>query len=131
MAMETRAEFQDLLVHLICSGAFTKKEMQAAFRESFEIAEQKNMNLILVSGFELYGEPPSVMERFEMGVYVAELCRHFGKPVSISFAAEIPIVDPKRFGETVARNRGANGKVFTDLVEAKEWLSQFRLDQNI
>ena len=41
MAMQTRAEFQDLLVHLICSGAFTKKEMQAAFRESFEIAEQK------------------------------------------------------------------------------------------
>jgi hypothetical protein len=122
MATETRAEIQNLYVHFLCKGQFEKKEMQAAFKESFEIAKQNNLNLILVDGFGLYGKPPTMFERYEMGVYVADLCREFGKPVQIAFAAEIPIVDPKRFGETVARNRGANGKVFTDLQEAKEWL---------
>ena len=122
MAIESRAEIQNSYVHFLCKGQFEKKEMQAAFREAFEIAGHNNLNLILVDGFGLYGNPPTMFERFEMGEHVAELCRNFGKPVRIAFAAEIPIVDPRRFGEMVARNRGANGKVFTDLGEAKEWL---------
>lgn len=123
MAIETRAELHNLFIHFLFKGQFEKKEIQAAFKESFEIAKQKNINLILMDGFGLYGNPPTVFERFEMGEYVAELCRDFGKPVRISFAAEIPIVDPKRFGEMVARNRGANGKVFTDLQKAIHWLT--------
>ena len=75
-----------------------------------------------MNGIELYGKPPTTLERFNLGEYVAEICLQFVRPVRIALAAEIPIVDPERFGETVARNRGTNGKVFTDLEEAKAWL---------
>jgi len=34
------------------------------------------------------------------------------------------MIDLERFGETVAVNRGAIGKVFTDVDEAVAWLEQ-------
>ncbi len=47
-----------------------------------------------------------------------------GKIQNCRFAlvGNLPLVDPKRFGETVANNRGINLKVFTDMAEALEWL---------
>jgi len=122
MAIETRSDFENLCVHLFCKGEFDVKGMEAAFLESFELASQNNLNLILINGIELYGKPPSTLERFNLGEYVADLCWQFKRPIWIALAAHIPIVDHERFGETVARNRGANGKVFTDLEEAKAWL---------
>jgi len=35
-------------------------------------------------------------------------------------------VDPKRFGEMVARNRRVDARVFTDVEEAVEWLLQLK-----
>ncbi len=37
-------------------------------------------------------------------------------------------VDPKKLGETMARNRGANVKVFTNLPEAMTWLGWMKSD---
>lgn len=122
MAIETRSEIQNLYVHLFCKGPFKMEDMQDAFSESFNIAAKKNLILILVDGLDLHGHPPTTFERFKLGEYVAELCLRFGKPVRIAVVGKVPIVDPNRFGEMVARNRGVNGKVFTDLEEAKAWL---------
>lgn len=122
MPIETHSEIENLCVHLFCKGEFEVKSMEAAFLESFELASKNNLSLILVNGFDLFGKPPTTLERFNLGEYVADLCRQFKIPIWIALAAHIPIVDHERFGETVARNRGANGKVFTDLEEAKAWL---------
>jgi hypothetical protein len=32
------------------------------------------------------------------------------------------LIDPGRLGELVAQNQGVNGRVFTDLDEARKWL---------
>ena len=32
-------------------------------------------------------------------------------------------MDPERFGEMVARSRGLDGRVFTDIAEARAWLA--------
>lgn len=47
-----------------------------------------------------------------------------GKVSSCRFAflGNHPLVDPKKFGETVAVNRGLNVKVFTEIKEALAWL---------
>jgi len=41
-----------------------------------------------------------------------------------SLIGKEPMIDLERFGETVAVNRGAIGKVFTDVDEAVAWLEQ-------
>ena len=42
--------------------------------------------------------------------------------IYIAVVGDEPMIDSRRFGETVAVNRGAFGKVFTDFSEAKAWL---------
>jgi hypothetical protein len=42
--------------------------------------------------------------------------------VRLAVLGNEPIIDPNRFGEIVATNRGANVKVFTDDPMALEWL---------
>ena len=43
--------------------------------------------------------------------------------VRFAFLGNYPIIDPGRFGETVAINRGLTLKVATDYKEALDWLS--------
>jgi len=121
MAIETRSEFQNSYLHLFCKGQFGFEDMKSVFSTAFEIATEKNRSAILVNGMELKGQPPTTLERFNLGEYVAQLCFEYGKPFRIAVVSNIPIVDPERFGETVARNRGVNGMVFTDLQVAKAW----------
>jgi hypothetical protein len=42
----------------------------------------------------------------------------------LAFLGKEPIVDPARFGEVVARNRGVNARAFTNEVEARAWLRE-------
>ena len=60
----------------------------------------------------------SKAERFEYAVSLAE---HF-KGLKIAAVADAPIRDTELFGETVARNHGANYRMCTNMAEAFFWL---------
>lgn len=69
----------------------------------------------------------SAMDRFQFseafsGKYFDE--KKAGKISHARFAiiGNYPIIDPNRFGETVAVNRGMTLKVSTDMAEAMDWL---------
>lgn len=47
-----------------------------------------------------------------------------GKIHRVAIVGQEPIIDHDRFGETVARNRGLNVYVFTDLQQAIQWLAE-------
>ncbi len=64
---------------------------------------------------------PSVTERFLLATHVAGLRIHLGVPLAI--VAHEPLVHPRRFGQVVARARGLDVGVFTDLDEATGWLA--------
>jgi ribosomal-protein-alanine N-acetyltransferase len=59
------------------------------------------------------------MARFDLGRRGAELARG---QVRVAVVMTVPQVDPERFGESVARNRGLDAAVFTDEVAALTWL---------
>jgi len=42
----------------------------------------------------------------------------------IAFVGKEPILDPRRLGEVVARNRGVNVRAFTSEPEARVWLRE-------
>lgn len=123
MPIESRSETHKSYLHILCWGSFKFEDLKDIFSKAFELAEEKKLNKILIDGMEVYGTPPTMLERYDLGEYVAQLCFKYKKPFRIAVAGKVPFVDPDRFGETVARNLGVNGRVFTDLNEALTWLN--------
>jgi hypothetical protein len=58
------------------------------------------------------------VDRYRAGYKAA----NSGIVVPVAVVGNEPLVDPSRLGEMVARNRGANVKVFTELADAERWL---------
>ena len=68
-----------------------------------------------------------MMERFYYGEFAAQTVAKFtsrGVSGSTQFAyvLEVPVLDPGRYGETVAANRGMLVKAFDNLDDALGWL---------
>jgi len=61
------------------------------------------------------------MDRYDLAVLAAR--DSVGAPIAL--VATEALVDPRRFGEVVARNRGLNVRVFTDMDEATAWLRTY------
>jgi hypothetical protein len=69
----------------------------------------------------------STMDRFNLSVLAAT--KYFGAKLTgkipscvYAIVGNHPLVDPRRFEETVATNRGVDVKVFTEMKEALAWL---------
>ena len=122
MPIESRSEVHKSYLHMLCWGSFKFEDMKNIFSQVFELVVEKKLNKILIDGMEVSGTPPTMLERYDLGEYVAQLCFRYKKPFQIAVAGKVPLVDPERFGETVARNLGVNGRVFTDLEESLIWL---------
>ena len=69
-------------------------------------------------------EKLSVLSRLQMIMAFVTQLRGFRVAGVLSEST----VDPKKLGETMARNRGANVKVFTNLPEAMAWLGWEKSD---
>ncbi len=61
----------------------------------------------------------STVDRFEIGEIGGQLAPHVGR---IAALAREPMIDPKKFGVQVARNRGLTVDVFYDREKALAWL---------
>ena len=61
----------------------------------------------------------STIARYEIGVQIADA---IGRGIRVAMLLVPAVVD--RFAETVARNRGATVRVFTDEAAALQWLGQ-------
>jgi len=113
-------------LHVSAMGDFSLVEAKRAFIEMLEAAVLNKVTKVLLDGREVAGDP-EVMERFYYGVFAAESVvglRVRGVCPSLKFAyvLEVPMLDPNRFGETVAVNRGMLVKVFDNVVDALRWL---------
>ena len=64
------------------------------------------------------------MDRFKLGEYLSKKRSESPgtKAIRVAVVGSLPIIDPARFGETVARNRGVIVKVTTELEDALSWL---------
>jgi len=65
--------------------------------------------------------PITFTDRYQLGELAG---RHLiGTPIATLVLEEQ--ADPERIGRIVARNRGANVEVFTDLADAQAWLKKY------
>ena len=121
MVVNTRGKREILYVTL--SGKFILAEALSDFLEVLEAIEEKQNTKVVIDGRQLSGEPLTI-ERFLYGEFVAEAVKRLkigGAPV-FAYVLHEPVLDPMRFGETVALNRGMNLRVFDDYDLAIGWL---------
>jgi hypothetical protein len=121
MVVNTRAHRNVLYVTIF--GEFKLTEALSDFLEVLEAIKENQSTKVVIDGRQLSGEPLTI-ERFLYGEFVAEAVKRLGvaAPPVFAYVLHEPVLDPMKFGETVALNRGMNLKVFDDYDLAIGWL---------
>src|SRR5262245_25280925 len=120
--LETRKHY----LRATLSGVYSLREVQEAYDQVVKaaVAAGQTRALIDMSGVD---GTPTRDERYMIGLFVAAEQRILAAKtppveVQVAFYGRPPLVDPNRFGETVATNRGAKVNVSERLDEALNWL---------
>ena len=108
------------------SGPYNLREAQDLYDRIVKSALAAERTQILIDASGVTGAPTQD-ERYMLGLFVAAEHRILAArtpPIDVRVAVygRRPLVDPDRFGETVAINRGAKLKVSEQLEEALAWL---------
>jgi hypothetical protein len=115
------------LLRVIAAGEFSLEEAQRTFLEMLDAVARHKTEKIILDGRELKGDPNTI-QRFLYGEFAAHAVARYiierGVPRALQFAylLQEPVLDPQRFGETVAVNRGMWVKAFDNLEDALGWL---------
>ena len=121
MKLEIYPELGFLTVRAV--GEFSLEEGRRTFLEMLEAVARHNVTKVLFDGRGLVGEP-TTMERFYYGESTARaVAASADRLTQFAYLLEVPVLDPWRFGETVAVNRGMFVKAFDNQEDALEWLS--------
>jgi hypothetical protein len=104
----------------VVTGEYNLAEAKDHFMQILAACRERNVFKIVVDVREVV-VPGSMttMSRFEFAAFLA---RNAGGTLHIAYVGSKAHVDPTRFGETVARNRGLNLKITTDMADAIAWL---------
>ncbi|MES2924011.1 MAG: hypothetical protein V4819_20835 [Verrucomicrobiota bacterium] len=126
--LEIRPE-SDFL-NVTAAGDFSLAEGKRTFLEMIKTVARHKVSKVLFDGRQLEGEPEAV-ERFYYGEFAANAFAESAKLGAVArstrfaFVLEEPVLDPQRFGENVAVNRGMLVKTFDNLQGARAWLEIF------
>jgi hypothetical protein len=126
LALNFIIETQPGYLTMVYEGQYDASLADKFSNQVLEVCIAHQPAKLLIDFRKVTGEM-STMERFHLSVTAAT--KYFGailtgKIISCCFAVvgTHPLVDSRRFEETVAVNRGLNIKVFTEMAEALAWL---------
>ena len=107
------------------SGHFSLSNAKKMFTEALEILVDKKLSKLFFNVYKVKGKV-TTMDRYNLGEFAAIEAINFLikglSKLSVAFYGAEPIIDPERFGELVAKNRGLSIKVSTDKKEALNFL---------
>ena len=126
MEITLRVDIKLQLLHVTYFGEFSLSEAQETFHEILDALAKERLRKVLVDGRQIVGDPEP-LERFYYGKYVADAVSQLINKTRIevplfAYVLREPVLDPNRFGETVAVNRGMRVKLFDDIKKAEWWL---------
>lgn len=105
-----------------CAGEFTPDSAIAVYERVFALAAASGQEAVLVDIRQLTGREPTMAERYEQAVKLADLQAARTPRIRVALLGHEPIIHPERFGEIVAARRGADMRVFIEEALALEWL---------
>jgi len=102
-------------------GQLTLEEAIALVDEAIATARARGIPKLLFNARSLTGfHAPSLPERY----FAARRFAATGQgQVQVAMVIQAEMIDPEKFGVTVARNSGLNADVFTQEAEALAWLT--------
>jgi hypothetical protein len=108
-------------------GAFNIQKAKELFKEAVDAATKYNLNAILVDFRAIEGNSITTSDRYEYSNCMADVLKERrierGLPtVRLAYVGRVPFLDQRRFGETVAVNRGVMMKATDNFKEAMSWL---------
>ena len=107
------------------SGHFSLSDVKIMYADALECLLKNDLSILFFDAFKVKGKI-TTMNRYYFGEFAAlESLKYMVKglkKITVSICGEEPIIDPQRFGEIVARNRGLNLKVTTDKNESLQFL---------
>ncbi len=109
-------------VRIVCAGTFSLHEYRPLLGRFFELAAAAGHDAMLIDVRNLTGREPTMTERYDLAVHIAELQSARNPRIRVAFLGHEPMIHPERFGEIIATNRGALARAFTDEALALEWL---------
>lgn len=109
---------------LVCTGTYSRTEAHRVGDEAYRQAAHAGRTAVLVDVRNVTGRVPTILERFGIGVHIADHYRTSEPRVRLAMLGHKPMIHEERFGELVAMNRGADARVFTDEAEAREWIAR-------
>jgi hypothetical protein len=124
MSLELQTEEMPghLAATFVSSGGFIDSRVADAVWRQFDlVAEHCNRtknDKVLIDTTRAEGKV-SFVERFLLGEKTRVFAFH---GIKVAFVDRPERIDPQKFGELVARNRGVDIRIFSDLQAAKEWL---------
>lgn len=110
----------------IYEGHYSLPDAKATFMTIVEALVQRPAQKVLVDARTVTGAP-TTEERFAYSCFVAQAvsdlrCRGISPSPWFAYVMVEPVLDRKKFGETVAVNRGVMVRVFNNMEEAEHWL---------
>jgi hypothetical protein len=126
MGIEYKLEIKKDYLHLIGKGPYNPSEIPVLIHQVIEACEKCKPSKFLLDFLSVQGEL-STMDRFHLAANFAVKYiggRMAGKFPACKFATvgKPPLFDPKKFGETVALNRGVYVRNFGEIRKALDWL---------
>jgi hypothetical protein len=102
-------------------------EIKSALADVVNRVKKTNMYKLLIDCLDFSGKL-STLDRYLLAVFFvkenSKLNTDKIHPLKITFVINKSMIDPGRFGETVARNRGLYGYVTDNMQEALNWLEK-------
>lgn len=116
---------KDSYLSVTVSGHFSLSDVKIMYADALESLLDKKFSKLFFNAYKVKGKV-TTLDRYYFGEFAAlESLKYMGKGlkrIAVSVYGIEPIIDPERFGEIVARNRGLNLKVTTDKNEALQFL---------
>lgn len=102
-------------------------EINSALKSVVNKLKKTNIHKLLIDCLDISGKI-STLDRYLLAVFFVKENSRLNTdkmhPLRITFVLNKSFIDPGRFGETVARNRGLYGFVTDNMQEAVHWLEK-------
>lgn len=126
MSMSIKLSNEPEFLLAVATGHFSTEDARKTFLEILEAVDRYQAKKVLFDGSELVGEP-TTMERFYYGDFVASevsklVYRRGCSAPKFAYILKPPVLDRRKFGETVAVNRGMVVRTFESREDALTWL---------
>ena len=124
--MEMVMDYRKSYIQVTVNGKYDLNEVKRIFDIILDNAMERRISKILIDARNLSGTL-TTMERYDIGEYLAKINFDFYQmpdtpPLRLACVAVEPPMEPSRFVQTVARNRGVDIMITDTMAEALKWL---------